>query len=696
MSIKDQNLPDFPYGAVYYRVSNPPKKDWERDYKVASEDSNNIFRHWFLWSAIERSPGEYTWDNYDRQLDLCAENGIKTIIAEMMTTAPEWAARLHPHARIEAADGSLTQQGMHGSCATGGIRLCLDNPDLKARAEEFLTRLTERYKDHPGLGGYDIWNECNERECYCEGTLEKYRTWLKKKYGSIENLRDEWWRPGLATWEDVVPPRKLLPYNDSLDWLKFHIDNNHEKMQWRADIISGIDPNHKITAHGLGMSLKRMPVGGLDDWRAADIVESYGVTWGSSRHGDDPWKQPQAMDLIRNASRGKPFWHAECYGGPLWMASNVLDKPRDEGRIATPEDIRYWQMTSYMHGATGSLFLRWRPLLDGVLFGAFGPYGMDGSRTDRSDASTAIAQWCQDDKQKELWKSRPVKGEVGILFNPDAELLTYTQQYDTKFFSDCYEGAYRGFYDNNIQADFVNLDDMDDWDFLYLPYPVMIRQEVAQKIMKWVEKGGTLVSEGCPAYWGDKAHVGEVQPNLGLDKMFGCKENYVEFTPDLLDNLEMTVLGNFTWGGIYLQSYEATTGTAVGWYKDGHVAAVENTYGKGKTLLMGSMAGRGYSVHEGEGSSEFYKSLMTFAGKTQKIKVSDKRIRVRMHSGDGGDYLWIANAKKGVDIPAIIEAGSKEIKSVSPLKGTAGELKNGQLHISVPARDVIVLKVELK
>ena len=29
--------------------------------------------------------------------------------------------------------------------------------------------------------------------------------------------------------------------------------------------------------------------------------------------------------------------------------------------------------------------LRYRPLLDGPLFGAFGSYGMDGSRTPRSD-----------------------------------------------------------------------------------------------------------------------------------------------------------------------------------------------------------------------------------------------------------------------------------------------------------------------
>ena len=42
-------LPPFPYGAVYFRKSNPPKEDWERDYKTASEDGMNIFRHGVWW-----------------------------------------------------------------------------------------------------------------------------------------------------------------------------------------------------------------------------------------------------------------------------------------------------------------------------------------------------------------------------------------------------------------------------------------------------------------------------------------------------------------------------------------------------------------------------------------------------------------------------------------------------------------------
>jgi len=34
------------FGAVYFRKTNPPRADWERDHGVAAEDGHTLFRHW--------------------------------------------------------------------------------------------------------------------------------------------------------------------------------------------------------------------------------------------------------------------------------------------------------------------------------------------------------------------------------------------------------------------------------------------------------------------------------------------------------------------------------------------------------------------------------------------------------------------------------------------------------------------------
>jgi beta-galactosidase len=65
----------------------------------------------------------------------------------------------------------------------------------------------------------------------------------------------------------------------------------------------------------------------------------------------------------------------------------------------------------------------------------------------------------------------------------------------------------------------------------------MLKTESAKKLIEYVREGRTLISEGLPGYFDDHGKVGTVQPNSGLDELFGAKESYVEFTPDILVRL---------------------------------------------------------------------------------------------------------------------------------------------------------------
>src|ERR1035438_9677470 len=94
-------VPVFPYGAVYFRKSNPPAEAWTRDHATAARMGMNTFRHWFLWGAIEVAPGKFDWADYDRMMDLAQANGLKVIIAEFTANAPEWAFRKYASARYK-------------------------------------------------------------------------------------------------------------------------------------------------------------------------------------------------------------------------------------------------------------------------------------------------------------------------------------------------------------------------------------------------------------------------------------------------------------------------------------------------------------------------------------------------------------------------------------------------------------------
>ncbi len=176
-----------------------------------------------------------------------------------------------------------------------------------------------------------------------------------------------------------------------------------------------------------------MPSSAHDEWRSAKEVELWGFTFVASRQGDAPWRQYQAVDLVRGGARGKPFWHAEAEAGPLWMQPQVINRPRDDGRIPDETDVRLWNLVSCAGGATGILYPRWRPLLDGPLFGAFGPFGMDGSVTPRAEMAGTIARWAN--AHPELWKSHPVKGDIGLVYVPESEMFNYVQQGDTNYYA---------------------------------------------------------------------------------------------------------------------------------------------------------------------------------------------------------------------------------------------------------------------
>jgi beta-galactosidase len=371
----------------------------------------------------------------------------------------------------------------------------------------------------------------------------------------------------------------------------------------------------------------------------------------------------------------------------------VLGRPREDGRIPDENDVRLWNLVSCAGGATGILFPRWRPLLDGPLFGAFGPMGMDGSVTARAEMAGRFARWANEHPQ--VWKARPVRGDIGIVFAPESELFNYVQQGDTTFYAQSIRGAYQAFFDSNIQADFVSLDDLAQYKIVYLPYPVMLKKETVAKLTAYVQQGGTLISEGLPAYFGDHGRAGTVQPNLGLDVLFGAHERYVEFTPDLLDRLQLTVDGHRVYGRYFLQEYETSSGKPAGTYANGHIAAVENRWGKGQTLLIGTFPGAGYYLHHTPEARAFFAGLLARAGVQPQLRTNNPALQARLHSGSSGDILWVTNpTREAGEVEVSFPANGTHITAARDLwEGHDVKVSGGRITVNLPPRDgaVIVL-----
>ena len=101
----------------------------------------------------------------------------------------------------------------------------------------------------------------------------------------------------------------------------------------------------------------------------------------------------------------------------------------------------------------GILYPRWRPLLDGPLFGAFGPFAMDGSVTPRAEMAGKVAKWANAHPEavevtsSEGRRGTGVRSGVGDLFN-------YVQQGGTEYYAQSIRGAYQAFFDSEHSGRF--------------------------------------------------------------------------------------------------------------------------------------------------------------------------------------------------------------------------------------------------
>jgi len=686
---------DFEFGAVYFRKSNPPAEDWERDYQVAAEDGHTLFRHWVIRNQIEIAPGVFDWEDYERQMDLAAKYGMRVVLAEMVNDVPDWTFRRLDHARGETRRGERRWNEMNGSSVSPVGGLCLDHPDVLASGERFLAEMAKHFRDHPALFAYDIWNECTfyqaENMCVCPATQERFREWLKEHYqGDLRTLARRWHRNSLVDWEDVRLPRQVGPYPEVMDAVRFYNDNALRLMKWRREVLKANDPNHLVVAHGNARSFADIASCCGDDFRAAEHADIFGYTYyhGTQCH---PFL---AGDLIRSASRGKRFWRAEAVGNSMW-AYRQLGRPSPESdRMADPQNIRLDCLISMACGATAFQNPRWRPLLDGSLFGAFGWYGMDGSRTDRSAMIADLGAWSRQPEVMPLWQAKPLPGEAAILLLEEAQAQCYGLYNNTDAFSLSLQGAYAGFLDAGIQCDIVRLDDIERYDLLYLPYPVAMSAPVIERLKCWVEKGGSLVSEGCPGYFDEYAHAFPVQPARGLAELFGCTEGSVSFGLDRMDGLEIQMAHGVLQAGIYRQSYQLTGGQAVGFYTDGGIAICDHSYGKGSTRVVGSMPGYGYYRNPTPAGQEWFGSLISFAGKHARLQLTKKGVVARLWQGSETMYLWIVNQNDApVETALTLDPTVLTPEAVRCIRGAPPQWEGTKIIASVPAKDALILEL---
>jgi beta-galactosidase len=705
-------------------VSRNPAREreaWRRDLATIRSLGFNSIKTWVDWGSAEPERGQYRFEALEQLLALSDQAGLRVIIQIYTDASPEWLGTRYPDSSFVSDQGTRI-----GSQASPGY--CLDHPGVKADMVAFIGAVTAAAARHQSFYAVDVWSEPHlvnwvwfntpVEFCYCPHTQARFREWLKGKYRTLAAVNSAWYRT-FASWDEVSAPRfgTILSYTDFIDWKTFIATKLQDDLKLKAD-ASAPRGSRPVSSHSDAPAIMLSPLSGFgnpDDWWMTRSVDHYGTSiYPKHAAAATPWspvRLTSALDGIRSAARDKGWWIGELQAGQ--GATGV--------RVAAPvtgADLRLWGWASISRGARAISYYAWYPMSSGYESNGYGMINLDGSVTERARAAGEFAGVIG--RNAALFAPlRPHPSRVAILYNRLSYLVGGNTVAPGTVVRNSMLGIYRALFEQNIQADFIHPDEViagaaSKYDVVYLSYPLMLQQAVADALKAYVQGGGTLISEARPA-WNDERGTANLRiPGGGLDEMFGVRERELRSAESITFTMERAVDGPLTplagraFNGLaFAEHLEVTRGSARVLARfpgdadnPGDPAVVLTPYGNGRAILIGTFPSAAFEQDPDKmrATGEFLQRLIGVAGITPEIRIdgapglvearflesSEAILLIAINHGDAPQRVTFAF---GSDIPEAIWQNMETGASVNFVQGPDGPT---YAHSFAP-RDVMVL-----
>ena len=174
----------------------------------------------FSWSTLEPEEGNFQFGWLEEIIENLYRKGISTILATPSGARPKWMADKYPEVlRVDDTRRRMLFGERHNHCYTSSV--------YREKTAMVNRKLAEKFGSHPGVILWHISNEYGG-ECHCPLCQSAFRKWLKERYGTIENLNDQWcttfWSHTYQNFEQIESPSSIGERNLhalNLDWKRF-------------------------------------------------------------------------------------------------------------------------------------------------------------------------------------------------------------------------------------------------------------------------------------------------------------------------------------------------------------------------------------------------------------------------------------------------------------------------------------------
>lgn len=709
---KMEKKQEFVYGAVLKVERENTLDDIQKSFEAMKDIGFNTV---VVWPAVywweEKGPG-YPYETGKQLLRIAEEAGIG-IVMELagQITALEYM----PDPLCKEEYFCEDRKGCRELGTVSYGYLNFNHPEVQALIEQQYTEIAEAYGSFPALRGYDIWNE-TQFASFDRYTLEKFRVWLKEKYGTLDALNDAWDR-AYEKWEQVQFTAWMwASVMAVVDYHQFQKANIGMILKYMRKAIERADSSHEILADNIHstVTMDAYYERPSDDWGVAAEVDRYGISFYPkffTKH-TPAVRRHQVMAGAHSAAKDGVFSISE-------MQTHHASMFNPEGSVS-PEELWQWCWEAVAHGAKGLIYWKWDPFRKGVQTGGRGLLDCSGRETMRAKTARRVSEILV--KEPLLTTAAPEPESAAILY--DSLNHDFTKAYTIGFrgtgigapdsiYLDSIAGLYRILWKKNIPVKFVTpgqvcAGGLKQFRAVFLTTQVTMDAPLAQALSEYVEDGGTLVCDGKFAEVDAQGLLYRQIPGAGLSKDFGF---------ELLDfeegNLEFDADGLQVTGGHDRRQIleESLAAEVEGRFADGKPAVLKASYGAGKLYYISTFLWFACQKGGGEGAAELLDRLLEGCG-LQTVFCEEPEVSCLRLNGEGGSLLFALNYDKkeknikfSVNLePQVYEAfiaqeekqagTGTEGQRVNPVAAFVQEIfedrevewncENGRLHFSYP------------
>jgi len=564
-------------GTCYQPIDRTPEQV-DRDIAIMHDAGFNVVRMGDLsWDSFEPSQGNFDFVWFDKIMDKMQANGIRVILDIPGSPAPIWLHRAYPGVDLVSQNGTRLAPAER----------YMDNisdPNYVRELGTMADALTKRYARHPAAIAVGYNNEIgNGFMSYSEADRQRFVAWLKKRYGTIEELNKVWatqrWSRRLNSFEDIDLPLADGP-GPSERYLDLH-------RYWSDVTVARLEELDAIRRR----NMPDLPaISNLWDYaprRGFDYLSTYKsyVSYGAEGFYPGDPISGAFYALMTKGDLATPIWFNEFTAG-------------GGGFYGTPGRSRMYAYLGLMMGAQGTLAWTFNSHLGGEEQALFGLVDHDGTPSWKVDEFGHIASEFR--QLSKLGFPRYTHPEVAIAYsfdsfvdsNPNGPSST-TRQYFKPSYTEQVQGAFEPFFRANIDTAIINIghDSLSPYKLVVVPADYVMDGASAKAIRAYVSGGGTVLMTAFSAKVDEHGQWFDTPLPGRLSDVFGLRTAQF-YSPNDLPELELH--GEKAKASLrYYEVLEPHTAQTVATFSNiaGHPPALTvNKFGKGQAMYLAAPA----------------------------------------------------------------------------------------------------------